>query len=357
MEIKVVIIAGGRGTRFWPVSRKSKPKQVLDFFGGMPLIKSTILRVLPLVTTDNIYISTSCDLQPLLMEVAHEASKYITEPCQKDTAAAIGLSAVKLMKENNNKDCIMIVMPSDHYIENQDRFLDSVKTGLEFAKQDKLVTIGIKPSNPATEYGYICPGQILKSEGIRVWKVEEFCEKPDTETAKQFVEKGYLWNAGLFIWKCSAILHEIQKSMPSLYEGLMRIKDAVGTDKEYKITEEVFSRLEKISVDFGIMEKAENTAVVEGVFDWDDVGSWLSVERHIPKDENNNAVKARHESIDSRNNIILGDGHRLITTIGIEDLVIVDTKDALLIVRKDKAQLVKKLVEKLEASSKYKELM
>jgi len=354
MEIKVVIIAGGRGKRFWPVSRQSTPKQILTLFGDKPLIGLTIQRVLPLVTTDNIYISTGADLQEKIMEISHEVTNYITEPLPKDTAAAIGLSAVKIMKDNK-EDAIMIVLPSDHYIENQDAFLDTIKTGIEFAKKNMLVTIGVKPNFPATGYGYIRAGDELKGEGIKVWKVEEFFEKPDIRTAEEFIQKGYLWNSGMFIWKCSTILNEIKKNLPGHYDGLMRIKEGFDTENEFAIIEDVFNTLDKISIDYGVMEKSEKVAVVEGTFDWDDVGSWLSIERHFPKDEQGNISKGRFFGLESNNNIVIGED-KLVSTIGINNMIIIDTKDALLIVPKERAQDVKKLVEKLRESSDYRNL-
>jgi mannose-1-phosphate guanylyltransferase len=355
MEIKVVIMAGGHGKRFWPVSRKETPKQILTLFGDLPLIQNTIQRVLPLVSTENIYISTNAALQPKIMEIASEISKYIIEPVARDTAAAVGLSALRLMKDSADGDAIMIVLASDHYIKNQNAFLDTIKTGIEFAKQDKLVTIGIKPSFPATGYGYIKPGEQIKSEGIKVWKAEEFLEKPGADTAREFIEKKYLWNSGMFIWKCSKILEAIKKNLPDCCEGLMKIKDAIETDREYEVTEEVFSNLESVSIDYGVMEKCEDVVVVESTFDWDDVGSWISVERHFPKDDNGNTVKGRFFGLESSNNIIIGE-ERLVSTVGINDVIVVDTKDALLIVPKSRAEDVKKLVDKLEESSDFRNL-
>ena len=356
MDINVVIIAGGRGTRFWPVSRESRPKQLLNLFEDKPLIESTIQRVLPLISTDNIYISTGADLQPKMMEIIGETVQYIIEPVPKDTAAAIGLSAVRLMKDNNDEDAIMIVLPADHYIKNQDGFLDTIKTGIEFAKQDMLVTIGIKPDFPSTGYGYIRPENTLKEEGIKAWKVGEFFEKPDAKTAEEFIKKGYFWNSGMFIWKCSVILNEMKKNLPGHYQGLMKIRDAINTENEFNVIEEVFNEFEKISIDFGVMEKSQNSAVIEGAFDWDDVGTWRSYDRHLPKDEQGNVVQGKFFSIDSKNNIVISED-RVVSTIGISNMIIVDTKDALLIVPKDKAEDVKKLVDKLEQEKECKHLI
>jgi mannose-1-phosphate guanylyltransferase len=355
MDIKVVIIAGGQGKRFWPVSRKETPKQILTLFGKQPLIEHTIRRVLPLVTTDSIYISTGAELQPKIMEIVSEVSRYIIEPTAKDTAAAIGLSAVRLSRDCPEGDAIMIVLPSDHYIENTEGFLDTIKTGIEFAKKDMLVTVGIRPSYPATGFGYVRPGNELKSEGIKVWKAEEFFEKPAEDTAKEFIQKGYMWNSGIFIWKCSAILNAIKKNLPEHYEGLMKIKQALDSDMEFSVIEEAFSTFEKISIDYGVMEKSSNVAIVEGAFDWDDVGSWKSIERHFPKDEQGNVAKGKYFGLESSGNIIIGT-ERLVATIGMKDIIIVDTKDALLIVPKSKAEDVKKLVDELEKNTSYKNL-
>ncbi len=354
MIIKAVIIAGGKGERFWPLSRKKTPKQCLELFGEKPLIQHTVERILPLVSIDDVYISTGVHLHEQIMGIVPEVTNYIIEPMPRDTAAAIGLSAVRLTEDLD--DAIMIVLPADHYINDTENFLHHIRTGLEFAKLGKLVAIGITPSFPSTGFGYIKPGRCLKGEGIRVFETEEFVEKPSENLAKEFVAKGYMWNSGIFIWKCSAILNEIKKSLPALYAGLMRIKQSRGTDQEFSIIEQVFSDLQPISIDYGIMQLVKDDVVVEGNFDWDDVGSWTSLERHYPKDENGNVVKGKYVQHESNNNIVYG-GKNLIATVGVKDLVIIQTNDATLICSKEKAQDVKKLVEKMAADSSLKQYL
>ncbi|MBW3012113.1 mannose-1-phosphate guanylyltransferase [Candidatus Woesearchaeota archaeon] len=357
MLIKAVIVAGGKGERFWPLSRKRCPKQCLTLFEGKTLIRNTVERILPLVDVGNIYISTGVHIHEQIMEMVPEIDNYIIEPVPRDTAAAIGFAAVKLMQDLD--DAVMIILPADHYIKDTESFLHHIRTGLEFAKQGKLVTIGIKPTSASTGYGYIKPGEVLKGEGIRVFATDEFVEKPNAELAKTFVEKGYMWNSGMFMWKCSVILDEIKRALPGLHAGLRRIKGALGSDQEFAVIEQVFNDLEPISIDFGVMQSVKDDVVVEGSFDWDDVGSWLSIERHFPKDDNGNVVntkKGKFAEVDSSNNIVCCN-KQLIGLVGVKDMIVIQTDDATLICSKEKAQDVKKLVEKMSADSDLKQYL
>ncbi|SHF52250.1 mannose-1-phosphate guanylyltransferase [Caldanaerobius fijiensis DSM 17918] len=267
----------------------------------------------------------------------------------KNTAACIGLAA--LHTQRVGEDSVMVVVPSDHVIKDEETYIGVLKSAIEKAKAgDNLVTIGIKPSHPETGYGYIKFRKLTKEiiNKNPVHKVEQFVEKPDYDTAVKYVESGnYLWNSGMFIWKTSAILNAISRYMPELSNALNTIREYFDTDKIEQVLYEEYSKLESISIDYGVMEKAQNVYVVPGDFGWDDVGSWTSIERLYEKDENGNVIRGNVVSVDTKKCIITG-SEKLIATLGIEDVIIVDTEDALLICSKDKAQDVKEVLKELK---------
>ena len=353
-----VIMAGGRGERFWPRSRGKHPKQLLPIAGARTMIQETVERVKPLTAEENIYIVTG---ENLAGEVRRQlpsvpAKNVISEPLGRNTAACIGLAAVRIEKEK--PEAVMVVLTADHLIKERERFLEIVKAGAELAEASgNLVTLGIKCTRPDMGYGYIKiknQERRAKSEKIEAYEVEKFVEKPDEETARRFLVSGnYYWNSGMFIWTVSAILEAIRKHMPKLFKGLETIKQSPGTPEEADIVRKVYQNLEPISIDYGVMERAENVAVVKADITWDDVGSWLAMERLYPKDENGNVVLGKFEGIDSTNCIIVSDDH-LVAGIGVSDLIVVTTPEATLICSRERAQDVKKMVHKL-AANKEKE--
>lgn len=348
--IFAVIMAGGKGERFWPKSRMKLPKQLLKLAGDDTMIRATVKRLDGLVNNDDIYIVTGIDYASLISDQLPQVpvQNILIEPMGKNTAACIGLAALHI--EKRNPEAVMLVLPSDHLIKNTDKFVKTLKCAIEVAqKGDNLVTLGIKPTRPETGYGYIQFNQIInKFEGRMVYEVKRFVEKPNLETAKKYIESGnFLWNSGMFIWKVSTILKNIEQNMPGLYQGLMKIKEAMGSDEEETVLYQEYSKFESISVDYGIMEKADSIYVVAADFDWDDVGSWTSLERIYEKDEDGNIIRGNIVSLDTRKCIIEGTD-KLIATIGVEDLVIVDTKDAILICSKDKAQRIRDLLKKVK---------
>ncbi len=337
--MKAVILAGGYGTRFWPKSRKNIPKQCLPISSDKSMIVETIERLKPI--TDEFYISTGKNLENPLKELLPDVN-YIIEPLARNTAAAIGLSAITL------GEGIMFIETSDHAYADPKQYLENLKAGIEMAKQDKIVLIGIKPTFPHTGYGYIQQGDIIEDEKIKIYKIKEFKEKPDLKTAESYLKEGnYLWNSGMFISKVSVMLEAIEKHMPLLYKALIKIKES---NFDENILKKEFEKLESISIDYGIMEKAENTVVIRGEFPWDDVGDWKAMERIHKKDSNGNIILANHKG-DAKNSIIIGED---IETENIENMIIVDTKDALLVCEKDRCQDVKKIVEKLEKEPNLK---
>ena len=352
MEITALIMAGGRGERFWPKSRKRLPKQFLSLTGdGKTMIQLTVERISPMVPMKNIYIATNQDYKKLVLEQLPEIPKenILCEPAARNTAPCIGLGAVHIEKRFG--DALMLVLPSDHLIKQNEQFLDILKHACETAENDtNLVTIGITPSYPETGYGYI---KFMKeSTDGAAYPVEQFVEKPDLETAKTYLEAGsYLWNSGMFVWKVSSILKNICEFMPDTYSGLMNIRDAIGTGEEQAVMEQEFSGFESQSIDYGIMEKAEHIYIIPGSFGWDDVGSWLAVERIQKADENGNVIQGNVVVVDSKDCTIQGD-NKLLALIGLEHLIVVDTKDATLICSKAHAGNIKKAIELLKKGAR-----
>ncbi|MBI5893484.1 MAG: mannose-1-phosphate guanylyltransferase/mannose-6-phosphate isomerase [Deltaproteobacteria bacterium] len=359
-NIYAVIMAGGAGTRFWPLSRESSPKQMLKISGEDTMIRQTIKRLHGYVPNENISIVTSENLAfdlKIHLEGFRKGGKgftIIAESCGRNTAAAIGLAGVYLKRVNPNS--IMIVLPSDHSIDNEKAFIKTLEKAAECAEDGYLVTLGIKPSRPETGYGYIkvkrpklclgAPKSKVKSYGYL--KVERFTEKPDARTARKYFDSGnYLWNSGIFVWKASSIISEIKKYMPALYKGFLKIENAIGTEREKKTIGDVYSKLESISIDYGVLEKSNNVMVVPADIGWSDVGSWAALDEVLSKDVNGNIIRGNVVDIGSKDSIVFGSG-RLIATIGLKDTVVVDTPDATLVCPKDKAQDVKKIVDELK---------
>lgn len=348
-NLYAVIIAGGSGTRFWPLSREEMPKQLLNIGGGETLIQSTISRVTPVIPSGHIYIVTnqkqieSINLQLLAVTGRSWDSNFIVEPESKNTAPAIGLAAIYI--SHLDPEAIMAVLPSDHVIKDNDNFRSALLLGAETAAEGYLVTIGIKPERAETGYGYIkCGGQIKKG----VHTALEFREKPDKDMAVKYLREGnYYWNSGIFIWKASAILLAIEKYMPDLYKGLMSIEKAIGSEKEEETIRVVFSNLTSDSIDYGVLEKARDVAVVHGEFGWCDVGSWHALEYILPLDENNNVKQGNVISIGNRESILYC-GKRVVGAIGLQGMIVVDTEDATLICPKERAQEVRKIVDSLK---------
>ena len=346
-----LIMAGGRGERFWPKSRKNLPKQFLSLTSdGKTMIQLTVERISPVVSLENIYISTNTSYKKLVMEQLPgiPEENILCEPVGRNTAPCIGLAAVHIRKKLG--DAIMMVLPSDHLIKNNVMFLDVLRDAATAAEENtNLVTIGITPSYPETGYGYIqFDSQNLKECTSRAYKVVNFKEKPDLSTAKEYVASGdYLWNSGMFIWKVSSILSNMENLMPAMYDGLKKIESSIGTTDQEQVLESEFINFKSESIDYGIMEHAKDIYIIPGAFGWDDVGSWLALERINSTNEFGNVVNGNVISIDTKNSIIHGN-EKLIATVGLKDIIIIDTEDALLICDKDSTQDIKKVIENLK---------
>lgn len=348
MKKTALIMAGGRGERFWPKSRKSLPKQFLSLTGdGKTMIQLTVERILPLVDMQDIYIATNRSYKALVRQQLPELPEenILCEPVAKNTAPCIGLGAMHIAKKY--EDAVMFVLPSDHLIKYNAMYLDTLRRASEVAEEgENLVTLGIMPDYPETGYGYI-KFQPDARKGV-AFEVERFVEKPDLETAKRYLAtEQYLWNSGMFIWRISTILHNMEKYLPETYAGLGRIRDAIGTSEENEVLEKEFALFKSESIDYGIMEKADHIYTLPGSFGWDDVGSWNAVERIQPANEFGNVVNGNAVTVDTKRCIIQG-GKKLIATVGLEDIIIVDTDDALLVCEKGDAGEIKKVLENLK---------
>ena len=351
MKTTALIMAGGRGERFWPMSRKRMPKQFLPLTGTeKTMIQCTVERILPLVLMEDIYIATNREYKDLVREQLPELPEenILCEPVAKNTAPCIGWGAVTM--RHRYGDAVMIVLPSDHLIQQPALFRGVLKNAIRTAREtDGLVTLGISPSSPDTGYGYIRYDTETESGYDNAFRVKGFVEKPNLETAKSYLASGeYLWNSGMFIWKASTILKEMEEKLPGNYELLQKMEEAMGTEKEQETVEGAFALMESISIDYGIMEKAKNVYVLPSSFGWDDVGSWLAVGRINPGNDMGNVIKGDVVSVNTGRCIV--QGHRkLIAMVGMEDTIVVDTEDAILICAKDSANDIKKVTEVLKA--------
>ncbi|QTL97699.1 NTP transferase domain-containing protein [Iocasia frigidifontis] len=348
--INVLILAGGEGTRFWPLSRRNRPKQFVQLLDNQKnMLQQTVERINNLVPIENIFIATNTDYKQKIQEQVKEikAENIIIEPLKRNTAAAIGLSA--LFIESKYPGSIMIVLPIDHLINDEVNFIETIKRAIEVASSgEKLVTLGIKPTYPETGYGYIHIGQIDQDFTYQVFKVKRFIEKPDRAKAETFLKTGnYFWNSGIFIWQNQVILESIKKNIPQLYDSLQKIKRVINTDWFGKVILEEFKELTAVSIDSGILEKVDNVYVLPGYFAWGDLGNLLGLKYVKEQDERCNTIIGKHLGVDTENSIIYNQD-KLITTIGLKNMIIINTEDVILICDKKRAQEVKKIREKLE---------
>jgi len=344
-----VIMAGGSGTRFWPMSRKKRPKQLLPITGPRSMIQQTFRRLTGSIPPERIHVITNAEQVDGVISHLPQvpAENIVAEPCSRNTAACIGLAAVRIAR--HDPDGIMVVVPADSHIDSTDAFLEVLKAACTAAESaDTMVIIGIPPTFPATGYGYIRRGrQVFDSSGVKLFEVQEFKEKPDELTAAEFLRTGeYYWNSGSFIWKVSTIMAAFEEFMPELHDALLRIADSLGSPREAEVVAAEYERMPNTSIDYGVMEFARNVKVVEATYGWDDVGSWQSIENVRERDAQGNVVDGNHIVLDTANCTIMGDDH-LIAAVGVEDLVIIHTPDATLVCRKDRAQDVRKVVDQL----------
>jgi len=358
MSEVAVVMAGGRGERFWPLSRESRPKQFLRLGGDRSLLQATVGRIASLVRPEDTYVVTGRRYADLVArELPHiPAGNILAEPEGRDTAPCIGLATVFIRRSLPEADPVMLVLPADHLITDVAAFTSTLRVAVEVARREEvLVCLGIPPTRPETGYGYIeCGEQLRADEAAPVFRVRKFREKPDRATAEAFLRRGgFLWNSGMFVWRVSVIERAIARCLPELASGLAELARRIEKGRPW---EEVFGRLPRISVDYGVMEKADNVAVVQGSFGWDDVGTWSALSRVYQRDAFGNVVApggdgrveggARPILLHSRDCVVYN-GQRLLAAVGVEDLIIVDTEDALLICKKQEEQRLKELLNRL----------
>lgn len=350
MDVYGIIMAGGGGTRFWPLSRRGTPKQLLNLSGKEIMVNEAIDRLTCVAAYENIYIVTNCEQADKMRSVTagRVAPEHILcEPCARNTAACIGYAAMKIIRERG--DGILVVTPSDAYIRDEATFGSVLERAVRAAAAtNKLVTIGITPTFPATGYGYI---RYRDADGD-VKPVVRFVEKPTRKKAEEYLRSGcYVWNSGMFVWKASVILKKYRRLLPELYAQLTKIAAAFGKPEEARVLEEIYPELPSVSVDYGIMEHSRDILVVPGEFGWNDVGSWDMLGALHPQDGAGNVVVGNAVNVDTNNTVIYSSG-KLIAAVDVSDLIIVDTPDAILVCPKSKAQDVKKIVEELRAEGK-----
>ncbi|MGE3314304.1 MAG: mannose-1-phosphate guanylyltransferase [Planctomycetaceae bacterium] len=350
--LHAVIMAGGSGTRFWPQSRRATPKQLLRLAGDETLIQQAAERISDIIAVDERWVVTGRHLAEAtnaqLPEVA--ADHLLIEPCARNTAPCIGLAAIHLLHQD--PDAVMLVMPADHVIGPVESFHASVGAAVAIVRKnpESLVLFGVKPTHPATGYGYMERGAAIDGLTDAVaYKVEKFREKPDRKTAEGYLADGrFYWNCGIFVWRAQTILDRIGKYEPEMHSHLEALSQSIGKPDYDAVLQREFPLMKSISIDFAVLEKAADVAVLEAGFDWDDVGSWESLTRLIGTDTDGNTVDGQHCGVETRGCIVRSPKGHLIATVGLEDCIVVNTPDATLVARKNDEAGIRKLVERLQ---------
>lgn len=358
----VVIMAGGRGERFWPESRLSRPKQLLPIVGDKAMLAQTVERLDGLVSVDRIFVITNAEQRDAVLEVCPELdpAKVIGEPIGRDTAAAVALATILVKREDPNG--VFAMLPADAVIHDAAGLRSTLESAYAVAESDSvLATVGITAQFPATGYGYIQQGDLLGEFAARaIYKVQRFVEKPDEATAKGYLSSGdYFWNAGMFVWSVATISGELEVNTPSLWKAVLAIESSlINGDPINDVLAEHYPSLEKISIDYAVIEKSSRVVMVESGFDWDDVGAWPALARHYPADAEGNVARGHFEGYDASNNIVYSrDSAHLIALVGVQDLIVVKTDDATLVCHRDQAQKIKDLVKQLGVKEALKHLI
>ena len=364
----VIIMAGGRGERFWPVSREKTPKQLITLLGGRSFLQQAVDRVTPVVPLKNVFIITNEVQAPQVRKQLPKVPRenVIAEPCGRDTCAAVTLGAALVGARSTTG--VMAVLPADHVIPDEKKFQQVLSDAFDLAGRGQvMVTIGIKPTEPATGYGYIHVGEPLPPpQGVKPYKTvfskaERFVEKPNLETAVNYVNSGhYRWNAGMFIWSFVTVTQGLEKHQPEMAQACQRWFKVAHTPKLARVLAREYPEIKKISIDFALLEHARNVVVAEGAFAWDDLGSWTALARHLKPDAEGNCASADFVHVDAARNIVYDARTRNrtpIAMVGLRDSIVVQTDDATLVAHKSQAQKIKELVAKLAVSKEYKHLV
>jgi len=356
-SVYAVIMAGGGGTRFWPWSREKRPKQVLPILSDRSMIWETVERIRPFVPPEKIYIVTArsqvADLRREIPQIPEE--NLLAEPVGRNTAPCLCLAAIQIRRKDPRG--VMIVLSADHYIGNHRGFLKTLRAAVDFSrKQDYLVTLGVVPTGPETGYGYIEKGRLLaKTRGLSVLQAKSFREKPALPKARAYLRTGkYLWNSGMFVWRADVFWEAVQRHLPGLYAEMRGLATTLGTPRGKKALETTYACCPAISVDYGILEKARNVALIEAQFPWNDVGSWAALGKICTPDKNGNALifcrqtkQGRGLLLDSSGCLVRSEG-KLIALIGMKDTIVVEAGNALLVCPRDRSQDVRRVLEELK---------
>ncbi len=360
-DFYAVVMAGGKGERFWPQSRASRPKPLLRLAGELTLIEQTVERLKLVALPQNIIIianrSYVAPMQSLLGTIPKE--NIIGEPVGRDTAPCIAMAAALVSAKSTSKDPVMGIFPADHVIRDSKSFCNVINDSISASEKGNIVTIGVKPASPSTAYGYIHFGKKIDFKcGTSFHEGLGFREKPDLETAKKFLADGnYSWNSGMFIWKVSTIIEAFRKHSPELAAASDSIRKSVNGGNLMETIEGEYLKVKKISIDYAVMEKASNVVVAECLFDWDDVGSWTALRNQSSPLGDGNIVKGLHSGINTSNCIIVGDSSHLIGTIDLEDTIVVHTDDVTLVCRTRSAEKIKELLQQMSSDPKMEKYM
>ncbi|OFX21266.1 MAG: mannose-1-phosphate guanylyltransferase [Anaeromyxobacter sp. RBG_16_69_14] len=366
MKLYPVVMAGGSGTRFWPLSRKGRPKQFLHLLGDAPLLAATVARLPPLAKLDRTYVvcgpAHARTVKKMLPELPPE--NVLVEPCARNTAPCVGLAALHVVRRD--PEGIMAMLPADHHVARKAAFRDALAAAAAVAEQGAITTIGVRPNRPETGYGYLKVGPRMPpprrtptkasrsrqgnpQRGLLPHKVDCFVEKPDAATAAGYLAGGdYLWNSGIFVFRADVILEEIRRTMPALGEQLESIGTALGTPRATRVLKKVFPECPSISIDYGVMEKSDRIAVIPADFGWSDVGSFAALSEVRARDAQGNVTEGDALILDGKDNVAIAHPGRLLAMVGVDDVIAVDAGDVVLVCRRDRAQDVRKAVEELK---------
>jgi mannose-1-phosphate guanylyltransferase len=343
--VYALILAGGSGTRLWPHSRSTRPKQFLSIAGERTMLQETVERTRSILPPERIYVATGADYADLVAEQLPEVPReqILVEPAGRSTAPCIGLAALHLLRRD--PDAVMAVLSADHQVEQAERFCTALTVAAGAAQQGYLVTLGIEPRAASTGYGYIRRGDVLFQEGAQpIHRVDAFVEKPDAERARAYIESGcYYWNAGIFVWRADRILQELAVHRRAVFSRLAQINAAIGTPHEQEVLAAVWHDMENVAIDVAVMEQTTQAAVIPADLGWSDVGDWAALADTLPRDSHGNAIVGSYIGVDTHNSLIYGNG-RVVAAIGVEDLLIIDTHDVVLICPRARAQDVKTIV-------------
>jgi mannose-1-phosphate guanylyltransferase len=353
-----VIMAGGRGERFWPLSTSKRPKQLLSLVGDRTLLGQAVERLEGLIPPERVFIITNADLVDATRAAAPElpAENVIGEPVGRDTAAAVALGAA--LVKAKDPDGVFAILTADHVMGKLELYRKTLEEALDLAAKEAVyITIGIKPDEPSTGYGYVERGELHSEGDIKFFAAKRFVEKPERAVAEEYLASGnFYWNSGMFIWSAKTVIDGLSQHKPELVEMIDRVIPVVGTDKFEAVLAAEYQDLVKISIDFALMEHVENILVAEGVFDWDDVGSWTALPAHFEPIEGNTSI-GDVQVIDARNNIVCSKGGHLTALIGVDDLIVVQSEGVTVICPRDRAQDIKQMVQQVKATGSYDELI